>query len=149
MDEGTNERTNGGHCKQTSSGRCDLEWGLSSYLSVYLSICRSVCLLMHPSVRPFVSMYCVCLHIYLSFYLSIVIKNVQIIIRKLSRTTRKRCRGNGSNSWKSPLWPTCKTEHLHRESKKGCHPIHGYNFVNSWSIFFWKSIKNWQSYSHG
>jgi len=24
--------------------------------------------------------------------------------------------------------------HLHRESKKGCHPNHGYNFVNSWSI---------------
>ena len=23
---------------------------------------------------------------------------------------------------------------LHRESKKGCHPNHGYNFVNSWSI---------------
>ena len=23
---------------------------------------------------------------------------------------------------------------LHRESKKGCHPIHGYNFVSSWSI---------------
>jgi len=21
---------------------------------------------------------------------------------------------------------------LHRESKKGCHPNHGYNFVNSW-----------------
>jgi len=25
-------------------------------------------------------------------------------------------------------------EQLHRESKKGCHPNHGYNFVNSWSI---------------
>ena len=23
---------------------------------------------------------------------------------------------------------------IHRESKKGCHPNHGYNFVNSWSI---------------
>jgi len=23
---------------------------------------------------------------------------------------------------------------LHCESKKGCHPNHGYNFVNSWSI---------------
>jgi len=23
---------------------------------------------------------------------------------------------------------------LHRESKKGCHPKHGYNFVRSWSI---------------
>ena len=23
---------------------------------------------------------------------------------------------------------------LHRESKKGCHPVHGYNFVNCWSI---------------
>ena len=23
---------------------------------------------------------------------------------------------------------------LHRESKKGCHPNHGYNFVNSWWI---------------
>jgi len=23
---------------------------------------------------------------------------------------------------------------IHCESKKGCHPIHGYNFVNSWSI---------------
>jgi len=23
---------------------------------------------------------------------------------------------------------------LHRESKKGCHPNHGHNFVNSWSI---------------
>jgi len=23
---------------------------------------------------------------------------------------------------------------LHHESKKGCHPNHGYNFVNSWSI---------------
>jgi len=24
--------------------------------------------------------------------------------------------------------------YVHRESKKGCHPNHGYNFVNSWSI---------------
>jgi len=23
---------------------------------------------------------------------------------------------------------------VHRKSKKGCHPNHGYNFVNSWSI---------------
>ena len=23
---------------------------------------------------------------------------------------------------------------VHRESKKGCHPNHGYNFVNSWCI---------------
>jgi len=26
------------------------------------------------------------------------------------------------------------TPYIHRESKKGCHPNHGYNFVNSWWI---------------
>ena len=32
------------------------------------------------------------------------------------------------------VWYTLRIVSLHCESKKGCHPIHGYNFVNSWSI---------------
>ena len=35
---------------------------------------------------------------------------------------------------KLPLSMGDLDSHLHRESKKGCHPNHGYNFVSSWSI---------------
>jgi len=41
----------------------------------------------------------------------------------------KQLRNNRKNRSRSS-----STFQLHRESKKGCHPNHGYNFVNSWSI---------------
>jgi len=39
-------------------------------------------------------------------------------------------------AWVGNLWCFGKTGRLvlHRESKKWCHPNHGYNFVSSWSI---------------
>jgi len=38
---------------------------------------------------------------------------------------------NGTPAEKWAQWVRCTHKNYKCESKKGCHPIHGYNFVNS------------------